>query len=163
MYNLPPLPATPDLSKFPPTLTERREALPNYTHVTCQRSAASKGIAEHEELKSILFIGEHGFVMAHVPGDRMVDVDALSSEVGPVQLVPRDELPKYGLQKGRVNPFTAEIYLGENHVHVICPMVFQNEKVHTNNDQVGGWIEFDPRQILHWVNRVRVHPISKPK
>lgn len=149
--------ATPS---FPRNVLELRPTLPHYTRVSCRESARSKGIPVHEELKSILFQSAEMIAMAHVPGDYFVDERALSAVVGHVQLMAEAELRRCGLEKGRVNPFTAERYLGARCVHVICPSVFDNEYVNTNNDRVGGWVRFRPQYILHWVNRVRVHPIA---
>lgn len=152
--------------KFPLPVEVRREGLKDYLRVTCERSAALRGRHPFEELKSILFQSKNleFYVMAHVPGDMRVDEKALADEVGPLQMVPQSEMARLGLEKGRVNPFTAELYLTDKPViHVLCPLVFQIEQVHSNNDSVGGWITFRPQDVIHWVEHVRVHRISKTK
>lgn len=149
-----------EASRFPLTVQLRRTRLANYRYVTCANSAESRGIPLHAELKSIAFVAADHFVMAHVPGDRFVDEHALGEVAGPVSLMTIAQLKRYGLEKGRVNPFTAKRYLGPNVLHLICYRVFENELVHTNNDRLGGWISFKPQDLLHWVESACVHPVS---
>ena len=147
--------------RFSPTLLERRARLEGYSKVSCASSAASKGIPLAAELKSLVLVADGQTIMAHVPGDRRVDCVRVSCELGVsrVRLMPLAELLAHGLEKGRVNPFTAAHYLGRVR-HVVCDCVFANETVHTNNDRVGGWLSFKPQYLLHWLDDVCVRTVS---
>ena len=106
---------TPPISikqrKFPLTVHQRRAGLEEYLNVTCEKSAKLRGIAPWGELKSILFKGQDDVLfMAHILGDSMVDTKSLRKEVGKVKMCSVEELKSFGLEKGRVNPFTAELY-----------------------------------------------------
>ena len=149
-----------DPEKFPATIRERRQRLRDYVNVTCKKSAELKGIDPWEELKSIIFERDDGgYVIAHIPGDSRVDERRLAALVDEETLtkIPAKDLWIYGLEKGRINPFTAKLYLGMgNTIHVVCVRVFENQFVHTNNDNVGGWLKLRPQEILHWVDNVMV-------
>lgn len=155
-----------DNLQFPCTVLERRKENKEYTSVTCEKSAELRDIELCEELKSIVFSmvkNSDWFVICHIPGDKMVNTTALKNEFGKIRMLSLEELRSSDLEKGRVNPFTVSTYLGPRIIHAICPSVFKNNLVHSNNDRVGGWIQFRPQEVIHFVPNVVVLPVSKPK
>ena len=149
--------------KFPQTIQVKPAVFDEPVN-SCWEAACFRNISLKEELKSLLFESSDGLIMTHIPGDRRVKQEVLDNLFGKVRLVNQQQLHEYKLEKGRVNPFTSRIYLGEDVIHIICRTVFENQYVYTNDDTLYGTIKFHPKELLHFLDRVRVHVelISKP-
>ncbi|MGK7886307.1 MAG: YbaK/EbsC family protein [Crocosphaera sp.] len=125
---------------------------------SCWEAACYRNILLKQELKSLLFQSQfsENLIMTHIPGDRIVQEKVLNSLFGKVALVSQEKLNEYKLEKGRINPFTAHIYLGNNIRHLICPLVFENEFIYTNDDTLYGTIKFRPKELSNFLDRVQV-------
>lgn len=149
--------------KFPQTI-QVKSAVFDEPVTSCWEAACFRNIALKEELKSLLFQSTDGLIMTHIPGDRRVNQESLNNLFGKASLVNQQQLHKYKLEKGRINPFTSHIYLGKDIKHIICIKVFENQYVYTNDDTLYGTIKFRPKELLHFLDRVIVHIelISQP-
>lgn len=92
----------------------------------------------------------------------MVDLAGVTRDFGSTRLASPRELAALGLGKGQISPFMNGSW-PEEPLHLVCPSVMENRRVHTNNGQVGGWISFRPQDILFFLDRVIVSPISRTK
>ena len=144
--------------KFPKTIEVKPFALEEPV-TSCWEAACFRNIALKEELKSLLFKSSDGLIMTHVPGDRRVNQEILDSLFGKVRLMGKQQLSNYELEKGRINPFTSHLYFGKDVdlKHIICKTVFENQYVYTNDDTLYGTIKFKPKELLHFLDKVRVH------
>ena len=150
------------MPSFPPSVRIDPDVLEEEAR-DCYQAAIFYNIYPHEELKSLVYIRSSGeaegvakvstrFVMTHVPGDLYVDEIVLNQIVGQCRLAPDAVLRERGLERGRVNPWTAQFYIGRDITHVVSSLVLVLKDVYTNDDTLTGRSIFNPRELEHLLN-----------
>ncbi|NOX92524.1 MAG: hypothetical protein GXP18_08765 [Gammaproteobacteria bacterium] len=139
------------------------EHIPNHFEEpvnTCFDAACSRNIYLNEELKTLVFKSEEGFYVAHLPGDRLLDMHKLAQLGFPGTFCPKHELMIRNLKKGCLNPFNVFELLHPIKAMFVCETILGIPRVYTNDGTLTGTISFPPSLLLSLFQSIVVVEIS---
>ena len=115
--------------------------------VSCESAAAAKGVALGRELKTLVLEADSGLVLAHLPGDRRLNLRAVKSCLPSRQarLAGLAALHALEIEPGTVTPFHPLLW---QLPHVISRDVLELPWVTTNAGNLIEYIVFDPLLLL---------------
>lgn len=118
----------------------------------CRDAIRVRGIALHQELKSILLKLRSGYFLFHLRGSEEIEEKKVNQihrkligNKTKIRLASNEELASFNAIKGTVNPLLADLW---NLHHIISPTIFQGEFVWTNDGELDGYVKFNPYLLL---------------
>ncbi len=129
---------------------------------SCWEAAMSRNIHLEQELKTLIFQSASKTILYHGPGHRKFNINRLENIGKRVRLLSSNELAKYSLEKGTINPFNIDKYRLCYDKVLICKSIFGLKEVYTNDGTLTGSIKFAPELLLEYYSNPVVEDWSFP-